>query len=131
MLQVRQGVFETNSSSTHSITIVPLSEFHKWTNDEVYLNEGWWWYHTTNPAKDKTFITKDEAISLVMTSKYHPDGDPYEMPKEEFDKLFANEYGIYSYVEFLDRGNLETYEEHYTSEHGDDIVAFGEYGYDG
>ena len=120
MLQVRQGVFETNSSSTHSITIVSQSDFDKWKNGDVYLNE-----------EDNTFITKDEAISLVMTSYYLPDGNLYEMSDEELDKLFAYEYCIYSYGKFLYGNHLETYEEHYTTEHGDDVVAFGYYGYDG
>ena len=39
MIQIRQGVFETNSSSTHSITIAPESDFNKWKNGDVYLNE--------------------------------------------------------------------------------------------
>ena len=125
MLQVRQGVFETNSSSTHSITFASQSDFDKWENGEVYLNEGWW-SGSTNPIKDNTFITKDEAILLVMTSNYPPESIP-----EEPDELFADEYGIYSYEKFLSNSYLETYEEHYTSEHGDDIVAFGYYGYDG
>ena len=35
MIQVRTGVFETNSSSTHSLTICLLSDFKKWKNGEV------------------------------------------------------------------------------------------------
>lgn len=42
MIQIRQGVFETNSSSTHSITIASESDFDKWKNGDVYLNDGWW-----------------------------------------------------------------------------------------
>lgn len=127
MLQVRQGVFETNSSSTHSITIVPQSEFNEWKNGDTYFNDGWW-YNSTNPIKDNTFITKDEAISLVMTSDYLPESNPYEMSEEELDELFADEYSIYSYEKFLHDSYLESYVECYTSEHGDNIVAFGKYG---
>lgn len=128
MLQVRQGVFETNSSSTHSITIVPQSEFNEWKNGDTYFNDGWW-YNSTNLIKDNTFITKDEAISLVMTSDYLPESNPYEMSKEELDELFADEYSIYSYEKFLYDSYLESYVKCYTSEHGDNIVAFGQYGH--
>lgn len=128
MLQVRQGVFETNSSSTHSITIVPQSEFNEWENGDTYFNDGWW-YNSTNLIKDNTFITKDEAISLVMTSDYLPESNPYEMSKEELDELFADEYSIYSYEKFLHDSYLESYVECYASEHGDNIVAFGQYGH--
>lgn len=129
MLQVRQGVFETNSSSTHSITIVPQSEFNEWKNGDTYFNDGWW-YNSTNLIKDNTFITKDEAISLVMTSDYLPESNPYEMSEEELDELFADEYSIYSYEKFLYGSYLESYVKHYTTEHGDNIVAFGQYGHD-
>lgn len=129
MLQVRQGVFETNSSSTHSITIVPQSEFNEWKNGDTYFNDGWW-YNGTNLIKDNTFITKDEAISLVMTSDYLPESNPYEMSEEELDELFADEYSIYSYEKFLYDSYLESYVKHYTTEHGDNIVAFGQYGHD-
>lgn len=129
MLQVRQGVFETNSSSTHSITIVPQSEFNEWKNGDTYFNDGWW-YNSTNPIKDNTFITKDEAISLVMTSDYLPESNPYEMSEEELDELFADEYSIYSYEKFSYDSYLESYVKHCTTEHGDNIVAFGQYGHD-
>lgn len=129
MLQVRQGVFETNSSSTHSITIVPRFEFNEWKNGDTYFNKGWW-YNSTNLIKDNTFITKDEAISLVMTSDYLPESNPYEMSEEELDELLADEYSIYSYEKFLHDSYLESYVKHFTTEHGDNIVAFGQYGHD-
>ena len=33
--QIRIGVFESNSSSTHSLTIVSEDEFKKWKNGET------------------------------------------------------------------------------------------------
>ena len=38
MKTIRQGCFETNSSSTHSITLCMESEFEKWKNGELYWN---------------------------------------------------------------------------------------------
>lgn len=35
MKQIRRGVFETNSSSTHSITICTREEFEKFENGEL------------------------------------------------------------------------------------------------
>jgi hypothetical protein len=34
--QVRLGVFETNSSMTHALTMCSDSEYSKWQNGEVY-----------------------------------------------------------------------------------------------
>ena len=33
---VRQGVFETNSSSTHSLSICSTEDFKKWMNNELF-----------------------------------------------------------------------------------------------
>lgn len=38
MRQIRQSVFETNSSSTHSICICTREEYDKWTNNELIYN---------------------------------------------------------------------------------------------
>ena len=136
MLQVRQGVFETNSSSTHSITIVSQSDFDKWKNGEVYLNDEWWSDKINDPNKNKTFLTVDEAVNLVKAwnDVYGDDDDDavdYDsmgiLEKEE--KIKAHE--IYTFEDYFSKIWLETYKEHYTTEHGDDVVAFGYYGYDG
>lgn len=40
MIQIRAGVFETNSSSTHSLCIMTQDDFNKWVsshNGEYYL----------------------------------------------------------------------------------------------
>lgn len=36
MRQVRRSVFETNSSSVHSITMCMKSDYDKWVNGELY-----------------------------------------------------------------------------------------------
>lgn len=134
MLQVRQGVFETNSSSTHSITIVPQSEFDKWKNGEVYLNDGWWSNEINDPNKKKTFLTIDEAVNLVKAQDdVYGDDDTVDYDSMDIleKKRKIEGYGIYTFEEYFSKIWLEAYEEHYTTEHGDDIIAFGYYGYDG
>lgn len=136
MLQVRQGVFETNSSSTHSITIASQSDFDKWKNGEVYLNDGWWSDKINDPNKNKTFLTVDEAVNLVKAWKdVYGDDDDDAVDYDSMDILEKEEkieaYEIYTFEDYFSKSWLETYEERYTTEHGDDVVAFGYYGYDG
>jgi hypothetical protein len=38
MIQVRKSIFETNSSSTHSLTLCDESEFEKWKNGELVFD---------------------------------------------------------------------------------------------
>lgn len=129
MIQIRQGVFETNSSSTHSITIAPESDFNKWKNGDVYLNDGWW-SSSNDPNKDKTFLTKDEAINLLGSYEYYKrNEDLNDMNDEELNEVFGD-WDIYTFENYWD-DYLEDYETHYTTEHGDDIIVFGQYGYNG
>ena len=47
--QIRRGVFETNSSSTHSLTIVSQEEYDKWKKGEMLIH-----------AWDEELISKDD-----------------------------------------------------------------------
>ena len=58
VIKMRQGVFETNSSSTHSITMCNESDYDKWVNGELYLAR--WGY------KDKDFINGQINKRLEM-----------------------------------------------------------------
>ena len=122
MIQVRQGVFETNSSSTHSITMCTKNEFNEWVGGKVYRNDGSW-YDSTSVLKDKDFLTYDEAIELIKSSKY------YEPIKEDenVDDYFK-EYEIYSYDNWGEY--YETDVTNYTTPNGEEIVAVCYYGYD-
>ena len=44
MIQIRKNVFETNSSSTHSLVMAVKSEFDKWEAGEYYYCNSWWSY---------------------------------------------------------------------------------------
>ena len=58
--QVRQGVFETNSSSTHSLTICTENEYDKWKKGELLFD--YWDDKFVNPAD--TSLTDDEKESV-------------------------------------------------------------------
>lgn len=80
MKQIRVGVFETNSSSTHSITVCTKEEYEK-------LESG-----------------NHEGLSDNM---------------------------VESYSEYLENDDLESYKKTYKTPNGEEIVIFGNYGYDG
>lgn len=126
MIQVRNGVFETNSSSTHSIAICPSSEFDKWKSGELWLDTGWY-----ESNVDSQFLTKEQAIRLAENSDFPPEVNLREVSNDDLDWHLAKDYGVYSYEKYFDANDsLEYYEESYTTQHGDDIMVFGFYGYD-
>lgn len=122
MRQIRRNVFETNSSSTHSIAFATKSEFEKWRSGELFYNDGW---------SDKSqFMTEDEAIASVRSSKYYNGelDDISTISKEELYDIFR-EYCIYDYDNW--GYDFETHVSHYTTPGGEEIVAVCYYGYDG
>ena len=108
--QVRLGVFETNSSMTHSLTMCTDSEYQKWRNDEIY------WQRWSDD-----FITVEEAKKYFEADSYFDDFDEW---RREEGLLTCDEFDDYDYVPF------ETFDETYTTPSGETIHAFGYYGHD-
>lgn len=139
MKQIRRGTFETNSSSTHSITICPKETYDKWLNGEMLFDE---W---NDKFIDSVDITPDDYLKASFVYE-NSKGKYYkgwiELTKEE-QKEYTTEYVLknlkqrdsYKYLTYDEwRGHqecLETYTKYYTSPSGDELVAFGAYGYDG
>ena len=128
MIQIRNGVFETNSSSTHSLVMCMKNDYDKWVNREVYLNNeaGWSSY---SEYKNKQFVTKEEAINNITNNKYPPDINLFTMNNDELEEYFKDNE-IYTFDNY-DNDYLESFTEEFTTPNGDTVVSFGQYGYDG
>ena len=73
--QIRIGVFETNSSSTHSLTMCSGDDYKKWEKGEILLNENW--------NIKKQFVTKEEAIQHLKEKGYYKNLYEVQFLKEE------------------------------------------------
>lgn len=149
IFQVRQGVFETNSSSTHTLTICSKEDYEDWKRgDKFWLDNDWGKLQT-----NKSFVTPEELAEL--TEKYNEEeqkridaGDEYakilDMDKvlnerRDYDSWEDSYWDTersaleaYTMDDWYQRnGDLETYERTFTSPSGDEMVAFGAFGYDG
>lgn len=120
--QIRRGVFETNSSSTHSLTMMMKSDYIRWQNEKLYLYAGGYGWEFSSPVLDHLY-TRDEAIKFAKNNRYYK--DVYEVDDE-----ILNDYGFISWENY-GNGNLEDFYQEFTTPSGETIVAFGEYGYDG
>ena len=99
--QIRRGVFETNSSSVHSLTMCMKSDFDKWEKGE-FVFDRW---------KDKLVPITDEIKESIEAG----DGD----------YLTYDQFNDWDYFEY------ETFEDNLTTPNGEEVVVFGYYGYDG
>lgn len=115
MKSIRRSVFETNSSSTHSLTICSKADFEAWEKGIVVFRR-----------YENQFVPLDKAIAEV---KKHV--KKLDLGNEEEVNDALKDYGFQTYDQWSNSEYLETFEQSHTTEHGDEIVAFGKYGYDG
>lgn len=119
MKQIRYGTFETNSSSTHSLVICTEQDYKDWESGKILLNK---WPHGKNLPR---FVTYEQAIKYIK-DQYNGD---IPSNKEDLDELLA-EYEFET-VEVFENNELEWYDEHFKTPSGDNMVVFGQYGYNG
>ena len=122
MKQIRRNVFETNSSSTHSIAFATKSEFERWRDGELFYKRSW--------SDASKFLAMDEAIAEIKSSKYYGRelDDISTMDTEVIYAIFR-EYDIYDYEGW--GYDYESDVTHYTTPGGEEIVAVCYYGYNG
>jgi len=127
-ISIRRGVFETNSSSTHSITMCMKSDYEEWQKGDLYLNKGGVW-SSFSVNKDKLFVTKEDVIEILVNSKYPPNVDLTTLCDSAFADFLAEDDRFKSYSMY-DEMEYETFHEEFTTPNGDTVVAFGYYGSD-
>ena len=98
MFKIRKGLFENNSSSTHSLTMCAKEDYEKWKNGKVYFCE------------DGKFYTKEELIKEIESCKWYKDGKGFlESLDEETFNSYAMDYEYYTYNNYNDEYLEEFY----------------------
>lgn len=115
---VRRGVFETNSSSTHSLSMCEDSDYKKWISGEyVYdYNRG-----------ELISLSERENRLEELRVRYREYIEDEKRIQEYVDDAINDRF--LTYEEFFDDDYYETYHTEYTTKSGEKIHAFGKYGY--
>ena len=119
MIQVRNNVFETNSSSVHSICLCSKDVYNRWaeSRSEIEENSYLWDKYSGN------MIPIGEILSEIpMTFD--------EAKRINFSCLPARYYTVERYDGYMSDQWFEEYHTETTSPSGDEMVAFGYYGHD-
>ena len=122
MKKIRRGVFETNSSSTHSLTMMMKSDYDRWYNEKLYLYKDGYGWEFNHPVVGSLY-TIEEIEEFAKRNRNYKD-------ESKLDSEAIREMG---FISWDDEGSeyLESFYEEFTTPSGETIVAFGEYGYDG
>lgn len=111
MLKIRQSVFETNSSSTHSLILCSDEDYKKLNNEELLIGGG-------NRLISKE--ERDEMIQSILAE--HPEYDAEEVVKKYYLPMTLEQW---SEDEYLDYG-----EDKFTTKSGEIVHAIYKYGSD-
>lgn len=150
MKLVRRGTFETNSSSTHSITMCKESDFDKWKNGEMYFcqDNGEFYdeegrtkiikeqiiYNKKAEYHNGIYTYKGISVEYKDINKLYTEENLSEITEEEVQDYLENDFDYYeiplTYEQWNDCFDYEKYEDDYTTESGETVVAFGYYGMD-
>ena len=139
MKQMRRNVFETNSSSTHSLTMCSQSQFDDWKAGKVLFH---YWKEIFVDVQE---MTDEEKESAKSEYKEFCENKPYYKKWEDLSEDEVNQWynkyrsensdyddeDLKTFDDYFDSYGLEPFTSYYTSESGDKIVAFGKFGYDG
>lgn len=123
MINIRRGVFETNSSSTHSIAILTEEENQQWLKGDI-LRYRW----------SDEFITKEEYAKKFegLKQQYSKENN---IPIEDVDDYDVQEYFCddiaYNFEDYDDVMELESDVTKYTTKNGERLIIRCWYGYEG
>lgn len=136
MRQIRKNVFETNSSSTHSLTMCTKEEYDNWLSGKLMFDMDHKKFVSPLEVTSKDF--KEARINYESSKqKYQKDWNQLtEEEQEEYTREYIKENRsmdeIVAYPEWIDYNEyLDTFYREYTTKNNERIVAFGAYGYDG
>ena len=136
MESIRRGVFETNSSSTHSLTMCSESEYDRWKKGELLYHSYDGEFKTKEQILEDAKKTREEYLEKQKNGEalyryqenYVRAETDEDLLKVELDiedwKAFDS---FWDYVEC----EYETFEQEHTASNGEKIIAFGYFGYNG
>lgn len=115
MKSIRRSVFETNSSSTHSITMCSKEDFDAWKKGKVVFED------TYNGGK---FITLEKAMKKIK------ENDPeLDLADEIAVEDALREESFRTYESYFEDDELECFTDKFKTKGGEEVIAFGKYGY--
>lgn len=122
ILSIRRGVFETNSSSTHSLVMVDEDDFELFKKGGLLYTEDVW---TQKVLIRTPFCTWKEASDYMEEIGK---GINDCTPEEALEALLEEDFKTYEKL-IEEEDEFEVFISRYVSKSGDRIVAFGKYGY--
>lgn len=128
---IRTGTFETNSSSTHSLTLMMKSDYNRWWEEDLYLYQGgsWCWEDKENAPKNNSLYTKEECINYLKNNLNHPSKNVDWDDEYEVD-LLIKEYEFLTYEDVMEDEYAEIIDKTITTPSSEEVIGLSLYSYE-
>ena len=124
--QIRRGVFESNSSSCHSLTMCTKAEYDEFEKGNMYIEK---WGSSKLYTKEE-LIERFKQMTDWRTKELRYSGVDWSN-EEEFNRVLEEtEYCTCEEYWDIVSEEYETFEKSYTTPNGETIYSFGYYGHD-
>lgn len=137
MKQIRRGVFETNSSSTHSLTMCTKQEFEDWKAGKIFYDsyrEKFVEKVTLTPQQKE--LAKQNYEEVLASNIFYKSWEQLTAEEQEtwYQRYYINEVAkceddLVTYKDYFADWELTPFTQSYRTPYGEEIVAFGKYGY--
>lgn len=128
---IRANTFETNSSTTHNMVIVPDEQYNDWTNNNLYLLKYDW---SIRDFKDEFSEGNLYTLDYIKSSKWFNSEKVQEELKNwsDYSEDSINEFLQDNYFVTCDSldEHLERDEHEYKTKSGEKLHIICSYGYD-
>jgi len=129
-MRVIKSIFETNSSTTHSVVVMPKDKFDKWTSGLYYYELDSYYdekFKNKKPVKGEIY-TEEQVLEFLSELGYEYNDEDYDSVSKYVEGIDA---GFISEESWFEDEYLETDETYYTTPGGEEIVICCKYGFDG
>lgn len=129
-MKVIKTIFETNSSTTHSVVVMPKEKYDKWTSGLYYYEPDSYYdekFKDKKPVKGEIY-TEEQVLEFLSELGYEYNDEDYDSVSKYVEGIDA---GFISEESWFEDEYLETDETHYTTPGGEEIVICCKYGRDG
>ena len=129
--QIRFGMFESNSSSSHVMFMTSREIYDEYSNGKYLYIGGTYGWKPIAPERDKPY-TREEVKELIKNNyEYYKEINEDDLDEDEIKEEWNDVIWEAEFIseESIENQDYEEFWDSYTTPNGEEVVAFGYYGW--
>ena len=130
--QIRFGMFESNSSSSHVMFMTSRKIYDEYSNGKYLYIGGTYGWKPIAPERDKPYTIEEVKELIKNNYEYYKEINEEELDEDEIKEEWNDVIWEAEFIseESIENQNYEEFWDSYTTPNGEEVVAFGYYGWD-